>query len=349
MWLSGCVRDSIVKNKPVTIKDIAKRLGISYSTVSRALSPHAAHLVKDQTRSIVQQTAHEMDYSPNLMARTLLKGGEGVLGLLTYHLSLESYGRQIHHFLRMAGEQGYQILIAATVDQISRSPEDDQVKQIRQLESRGVDGLLINTRGDEGESARIVKAVKGRFPVETYCYPAGDMNGVAVDHASGFFEMTEHLIGLGHERICFLGEDWVRTNGPSAMGKGYFAAMRKHGLTPRRAAIKSIGSYSGYRLGKELGSRFTALVCCSDNTALGVCRGLSDSGTSVPGDVAVTGFGDMALSAYTTPALTTLSIPYEEIAQLAMRDILRQLRGETTPCRHTLKPRLIVRESCGVK
>ncbi len=338
-----------MKNKPVTIKDIAKRLGISYSTVSRALSPHAVHLVKDQTRRIVQQTANDMDYSPNLMARTLLKGGGGILGLLTYHVSLEPFGRQIHHFLRMAGEHGYQILITATADQISQSPGDDQIKQIRQLESLDVDGLLINTRGDEAESDRIIKTVKGKLPVETYCYPTGAMNGVELDHASGFLEMTEYLIGLGHERICFLGEDWVRTNGPSAMGKGYYTAMRKHGLTPRRAEVESTGTESGYRLGKELGSRFTALVCCCDYTALGVCRGLSDSGIRVPCDVAVTGFGDMDLSAYITPSLTTLSIPYEEIAQLAMRDILRQVRGETTPRRHTLKPRLIVRESCGAK
>ena len=338
-----------MRKKPVTIKDIAKHLGISYSTVSRALSSHAAHLVKDQTRRIVQQTAYDMDYSPNLMARTMLKGGEGILGLVTYHVSLESFGRQIHHFLRMAGEHDYQILIAATTDQVSQSPEDDQVKQIRQLESRGVDGLLINTRGDEAESARIIKAVNGKLPVETYCYPAGAMNGVVVDHASGFFVMTEHLIGLGHERICFLGEDWVRTNGPSAMGKGYYTAMRQHGLTPRRAEVDSTGTESGYRLGKALGSRFTALVCCCDYTALGVSRGLSDSGIRVPGDVAVTGCGDMDLSAFITPALTTLSIPYENIAQLAMRDILQQLRGETTPRQHTLKPRLIVRESCGAK
>ena len=339
-----------MKNRPVTIKDIAKRLGISYSTVSRALSPHASHLVKDQTCRIVQQTANDMNYSPNLMARTFLKGDRGILGLLTYQVRLESFGRQIHHFLRMAGEHGYQILIVAAADQISQSPGDDQVRQIRQLESRGVDGLLINTRGDEAESVRIINTVKGKLPVETYYYPADAMNGVVLDLASGFFEMTEHLIGLGHERICFLGEDWVRTNGPSAMGKGYFTAMRKHGLTPRRAEVESTtGTESGYRLGKELGGRFTALVCCCDYTALGVCRGLEDSGIHVPGDMAVTGFGDMDISAYTTPALTTLSIPYEEIAQRAMQDILRQVRGDTNSRRHTLKPRLTVRESCGAK
>ncbi len=338
-----------MKKRPITIKDIAKRLGISFSTVSRALSPHASHLVNEETRGMVQQTAKDMDYSPNLMARTFLKGSGGVLGLLACQVRLEPFGRQIHHFLRTAGEHGYQILITADSDQISQAPGDDQVKQIRQLESRGVDGLLVTTRGDESESARISTTVKDKIPVETYCYPVDGLNAVILDHASGFFEMTEHLIGLGHERICFLGEDWIRTSGPSTLGKGYYAAMRKHGLTPRRSAVDAPRTASGYRLGKELRNRFTALVCCCDYTALGVCKGLADSGISVPGDVAVTGFGDMDVSAYVYPALTTLNIPYEEIAQAAIQDLLQQLDDHAQPGQHTLKPRLVVRESCGAR
>ena len=336
-----------MKRKPVTIKDIAHRLGISYSTVSRALSPHVSHLVKEQTRRDIQQAAEEMNYAPNLMARTLLKGEGGILGLSFSQVNLESFGKLIHHFLRLAGENGYQVLIAATVDRLAHSPGDNQVNQIKQLESRGVEGLLVNARGDEAESARIAGAVKGKLPMASCYYPVGDMNGVVLDYAYGFFEMTEHLIGLGHERICFLGDDWVRTCGSSSMGKGYYKAMRKHGLTPRRAEVDPIRTESGYRLAKKLRNRFTALVCCCDNTAIGVCRGLADLEINVPEEVAVTGCGDMAISAYTTPALTTLIMPYEDIARIAIEDILGQLQDSVPPRHHILKPQMIIRESCG--
>lgn len=336
-----------MKEKPVTIKDIARRLGISYSTVSRALSPHASHLVKEGTRKIVQQAAREMNYSPNLLARNLLKGGGGILGLLTYDVSMESFRRHLHHFLDIAADYGYQIVVAAVADSSSQRLGDDQVKQIRQLESYGVDGFLINTRGDEAESVQVVQAVNGKLPVETFPYKTGNANGAALDHASGFFEMTCHLIALGHEKICFLGADWTQANGPSAMGKGYLMAMRANGLPPSRVDVETNRTDSGYLLGRELGRRYTALVCCCDNTALGVCKGLADAGLRVPDDVAVTGYGDLDVSAYVFPALTTLSIPYEEIARVAIQNIVGQIQHAVNLRQRILKPTLVVRESCG--
>ena len=336
-----------VRNRPVTIKDIARRLGISYSTVSRALSSGRSHLVKEQTRLLVRQTAEDMEYSPNLMAQTFVKGTGGVLGLLIDRIGPEIIGRQINHLVRIAGRHGYQILVAAAADRITPSPEDERVEQLMQLKSRDVDGVLIQAAGDEAGSARGVHAALGKLPAATFGPAADDMTGVSLDLASGIQEVTEHLIGLGHERICFLGEDRVRADGPPALERGYRNGMRKHGLAPRLAPVEAVRTRSGYHLGKELGGRFTALVCCCDYTALGVCRALIESGVRVPDDVAVTGFGDSEVSAYVSPSLTTLSIPFEDIALTAIRGILRQLQGQPAPRGRSFKPHLTVRESCG--
>lgn len=339
----------LVRNRPVTIKDIARRLGISYSTVSRALSSRRSHLVKERTRLLVEQTAEEMDYSPNLMAQTLVQGTGGVLGLLTNRIGPEITGRQINHLVRIAGRQGYQVLVAAAAGQTASALEGERVEQLMQLTSRDVDGILIQTIGDEAESARIVHAAPGRLPVATFGYAADEMTGVSLDLASGIQEVTRHLIGLGHERICFLGEDGIRADGLPALGKGYRDAMRKHGLSPRLAPVEAARTQSGYHLGKELGGRFTALVCCCDYTALGVCRALIESGVRVPGDVAVTGCGDFEISAYVSPSLTTLSIPFEDIALAAVQGILRQLQGLPASRGSSFKPHLTVRESCGAR
>ncbi|MCY3772604.1 MAG: LacI family DNA-binding transcriptional regulator [Gemmatimonadetes bacterium] len=338
-----------MRNRPVTIKDIARRLGISYSTVSRALSSQRSHLVKERTRLLVEQAAEDMDYSPNLMAQTFVKGRGGVLGLLANRIGSEIAGRQIHHLVRTAGGHGYQVLVAAAANRTASALEDERVEQLMQLTSRDIDGILIQTIGDEAESAPTVHAAPGGLPVVTFGYAADDMTGVSLDLASGIQEVTEHLIGLGHERICFLGEVGIRADGLPALGKGYRFAMRKHGLAPRLAPVEAARTRSGYHLGKELGGRFTAFVCCCDYTALGVCRALIESGVHVPDDVAVTGCGDFEVSAYVSPSLTTLSIPFEDIAFAAVQGILRQLRGRPVPRERSFKPHLTVRESCGAR
>ncbi|MCY3871445.1 MAG: LacI family DNA-binding transcriptional regulator [Gemmatimonadetes bacterium] len=336
-----------MKKNQATIKDIARKLGISYSTVSRALSPHASVLVKEKTRELVRQTAAEMDYSPNLMARGIVMGKTGTLGLLTYQIFQEAFGRQTDQILKEAEEQDYQIMMGVASNRIPQSSRADETARIKQLISWGVDGLLIHTRGDEGESERILDAVKGRVPVVTLHYPVENLSGVVLDYVANFSGATEHLIKLGHEQIGFIGEDWNESSPVSAKGKGYLLAMEQHGLTPKRIPVSDIFAESGYRLGKELGGRFTALVCRDDYTAVGVCKGLRESGLRIPEDVAVVGSGDIDVSAYVTPSLTTLVTPYEAIAQAAMDLMLEQLEEQNNPRQITLKSHLVVRESCG--
>ena len=336
-----------MKKRQVTIKDIARKLGISHSTVSRALSPHASIVVKPETRDLVRQIAADMDYSPNLMARGVVMGKTGTLGLLTYQITREQYGTLTDQFLKRADNENYQILLRVSANRRRLARIDDQTTQIKQLISWGIDGLLINTRGDEGESERILNVVNGQVPVVVFFYPTENLSGVVLDHAEGYYEATEHLIKLGHERICFLGSHWDDNTPISNKANGYSLAMRKHGLTPQYTPVSDIYAESGYRLGKELGDQFTALVCRDDYTAIGVCRGLQELGLRVPEDVAVVGSGDIDLATYVTPSLTTIAYPYKTLAQTAMKLMLEQIEGQTTPRQITLKSRLVVRESCG--
>ena len=338
-----------MKKKQATIKDIARELKISHSTVSRALSEdrNVSALVKEETRKRVQQKATQLDYSPNLMAQGFVTGKTSTLGLLTYHIFQELYAHQADQVLRTADKQGYQILIATMTISRGLHAPDDQTRQLKQLLSRGIDGLFIHTRGDEEESERILDIVRGRVPVVTFPYPTQNLSGVVEDAMANYYEATEHLIRLGHERIGFIGADWNKNEVGSAKAKGYLLAMQKHGLTPKRIAGKTFPTKPTHRLGKRLADRFTALVCREDYTALIACRGLWEAGFRVPDDVAVIGNGNLEVAKYTTPALTTLAIPFEAIAEAAMKLMLEQLEGEDTPRQITVKSRLIVRESCG--
>ncbi|MDE2810282.1 MAG: LacI family DNA-binding transcriptional regulator [Gemmatimonadota bacterium] len=339
-----------MKKKQTTIRDIARQLGISHSTVSRALSenPKESALVMEKTRKRVEQKAAEMDYRPNLMARGISTGKTGTLGLLTYEISHEPSSRQTDQILRAADRQNYQIVMGLATNRLHMARLDNQIKHIKQLLSRGIDGLLIHTRGDQGESERILDAVGGRVPVVTFHDPTPNLSGVVLDETTGFCEATEHLIQLGHERIGFIGSDWNKSVVGSAKAKGYLLVMQKRGLIPKRIPDYLFAEEPVYQLSKGLSiESFTAFVCRDDYVAIDVCRGLGELGLRVPEDVAVVGNDDIDVAARMTPALTTLAIPYEEIAEMAMDLILEQLQGQDEPRHIVLESPLVVRESCG--
>ena len=335
--------------KRVTTREIAGRLGISHMTVSRALSvdPKVSALVAEKTRKRVEKTATEMGYTPNLLAKAFLTGRSATLGLLTYRIHRETFGSQADQILRAARRQNYQVLLSLAAERFSASSLEDQAEQIVEMIGRGVDGLLINTRGSTTESERILDTVKGRVPVVTFVHPTGpDLSAVELDDTASFSEITTHLVRLGHERIGFLGSDWSRDRVGSAKARGYLQAMQEHGLSPERLPATALAQ-SGYELGQAVRDRFTAYVCRSDYIAIGLCRGLREAGLRVPEDVAVVGAGDLELSAYYSPALTTLQTPYEQIAEAVMELMLQQLQGNGSPRKVTLTHRLVVRESCG--
>ena len=322
-----------MRKKQVTIKDIARRLGISHMTVSRALSPNpmVSALVAEKTRKRVERMVTEMGYTPNLLARAFVTGRTGTLGLLAFKIYRETFGSQADQILRAADRQNYQILVSLAANRFSAASLDDQIRQIKKLMARGVDGLLINTRGEEDESERILNTVQDRVPVVTFGHPTTqDLSGVVLDDTASSAEVTAHLIRLGHQRIGFIGSDWNQNRVGSAKGRGYFQAMQEHSLTPERLPATPL-IRSGYQLGQTVRDRFTAYVCRSDYLAIGLCRGLREAGLRVPEDVAVVGSGDLDVSAYFTPALTTLQTPYEQIAETVMDLMLEQAAGYPGP------------------
>ena len=285
-------------------------------------------LVTAETRKRVLQKAAELDYTPNLLALGFVTGKTNTLGLLTHHISREMSANQTAHIMTAAKRHDYEIVVGMPTDRFPRA-EDDQIKDIKKLLSRGIDGLLIDTRGVVVESEVILHAVGELVPVVTFHYPIPKLSGVVLNNTTSFCGATEHLIRLGHERIGFVGTDWNTNNLGSDKGKGYLMAMQKHGLTPQRIPVKTGFLEPAYQHGKKLvGEPFTALVCRSDYTAIGICRGLQESGLRVPEDVAVVGYGNIEVGAYVTPALTTLATPREAIAEAVMELMLEQLEGQ---------------------
>lgn len=346
----GTLPSRSMRDRPATIRDIARELGLCYSTVSRALSadPEASRRVAEETRRRVRHKAEEMRYRPNVLAQGMATGRTGTMGVLTYRNHWEAPWRQVEQILRTVEGRGYQALIALSRRRRSMSSLHEHARQISQLLSRGIDGLLIEASGWEGEAESIRDAVGDRAPVVTFGHPLQGLSGVAVDESAGFFKATEHLIRLGHRRIGFIGTDWSRSITGSSKGRGYLRAMRTHGLHPRRIPRKSFPAKPSQDLSHELAAEFTALLCRCDPTAMGVCRGLGEAGLRVPEDLAVVGRGNSGTGALLTPALTSLATPFGAVAEAAM-ELMAEPQGQRPPRHVVVAPHLVVRESCGAK
>ena len=329
----------------VTIKDIAKRAGVSHTTVSRAL--HGNALISDETGRRICKLAAEMGYQPSAAARSLKTHRSQVLGVIVSSLDDPFFSEILQGIEDCAQEGGYNLFIAAS----QHDPQREQ-KIVRTLMEHRVDGVIIC-------STPFSKA-QGRHLLE-YGFPIVVVNNQSAegfrysiyhDDVDGSRQMTRHLIGLGHRRIAYLGNS---LSGRTTLDRlaGFRQEMQAAGLPVPATYEHQVAGGSPMRglAGAEyflsLPARPTAIVCFNDQLATGMLRGLRDAGLEVPADISVTGFDNITFSAYTHPPLTTFDQPKRFIGVETARLLLGLLRQEPDSAEKviTLKGRLLVRAS----
>ncbi len=337
---------------PVTLKDIAQKVGYSITTVSRALAGYDD--VAESTRQLVTKTAAEMGYHPNATARRLQKQRSDTIGFIisTFgpRFSDPYFSETLAGIGNAAAEQDYDVLVST---RSPGTPEEMQAYE-RFVQGRRVDGMLVvRTRKHD---TRIVYLLEQQFPFVA-CGRSrveGDFCYLDTDGTAGICEATHHLINLGHRRIAiilppenmmFAHYRWL----------GFEEAMAGAGLPIDEMLVEygDLTEHSGYEVGRTFLTRDdppSAIVACNDLMALGVISAAQGLGLTVGRDVAVTGFDDVTLAAHSHPPLTTVRQPIYEIGRRICDMLIHLLRGETLEERHViLEPQLVVRESCGAK
>ncbi|MDY6878490.1 MAG: LacI family DNA-binding transcriptional regulator [Chloroflexota bacterium] len=336
---------------PVTLQDVATKLGVSVATVSRALAGYAG--VAPATRERVLRTAKEMGYHPNITARRLQKQRTDTIGFIipTFgpRFSDPYFSEILAGIGNAAAEQDYDVLVSTC----SPDTPDEMQAYERFAQGRRVDGMLVVRI--RGHDARIAYLLEHKFPFvafgrsrvgDDFCY-------LDVDGSAGIREATRHLINLGHRRIAiilppenltFAHYRWL----------GFEEAMVEGGLPIEQTLVEygELTERSGYEVGSAFLARDdppSAIVACNDLMALGVISAAQGLGLTVGRDVSVTGFDDVSLAAHSHPPLTTVRQPIYEIGQRICRMLIRLIEGKTLEeCHVILKPQLILRESCGV-
>ncbi|RXH54326.1 LacI family DNA-binding transcriptional regulator [Granulicella sibirica] len=324
------------------LKMLAAHLGLSPSTISLVLNNVPGRSIPEATRERVRAAAREFNYQPSLIARKLQGKRVNTIGIMLPELG-EGYHSQV---ISGAGEllirEGY---FYFTVHHRHRSELVRAYPEL--LEARGVEGILaIDTHLEESPMLPTV-LVAGRSELP-------GVSNVILDSALGARLALGHLYDLGHRDIVYMrgqpfsADTEVRWAATLAVAETLGLSVDEERVIRLEQDSHSpeIG-YPGIKKILEAGTRFTAVVCFNDVSAMGVIRALSDAGLRIPEDVSVIGYDDVQSAAYHVPSLTTIRQPLQKMGEIAAQTLLAKLAGMPTEDLMQVEPELIARESTG--
>ncbi|MFQ6059312.1 MAG: LacI family DNA-binding transcriptional regulator [Anaerolineae bacterium] len=331
-----------------TIKDVARLAGVSTATVSYVINNSAS--VSEETRERVLAAIKQLDYHPNVVAKSLQGRRTNTIGFILSskmrRISDPFFVELISGIADEAANHGFYLLL-------SSCPQGAQEGEVyRELIKTGrVDGLIVaDTRiNDE----RLSYLIRERAPFVAFGRADRDLDFpyVDVDGFAGVYEGVQHLIARGHRRIGLIKipEELVCAGHRFA---GYRAALQDNGLAFDRALVRQgdLSQDSGYRAMADLldSTSPSAVMVCSDVMAFGAMTAVREQGLKVGQDVAVVGFDDIQMAAHSHPPLTTIRQPIYDIGTRLVRMLIQLLTEGEVEERHViLKPTLVVRRSSG--
>ena len=334
-----------MNNHSVTIKDIAKILGISKSTVSRALSEHSD--VHTETREKVLALARKLQYQPNAIALNLKQQRTNTIGVIIPETENPFFARAVSGIQRAANRAGYNVMVCQSSE--SRRTEESNLKS---LIATRVDGLLISMSRETDTTDHFDAIFQKNIPVvffDRICKTL-DTAQVITNNYEIAFEATQYLISQGCRRIATI-------TGPRHLYtsfnrfQGYMDALTKNNLefNPDYLLLSdfskdNIEAYTRHLI--DLKEPPDAIFAKNDLIAIEMMHIIKKRGLSIPRDIAVLGFNNEPISRFVEPALSTVDHPAHDIGAASAELLLSQIKGENHhPVKKTIKCSLVIRES----
>lgn len=339
-----------------TSAEVARRAGVSRTTVSFVLNGVRDRGISEATRVRVLAVADELGYRPNIAARTLAGGASATVGLVmpqATHLYDDVFLAHLVGSINEACHRaGLKMLIEST-DGEGREP-GGFVDLVR---SRRIDGLVVVNlrRGEHDHLRQLAAAGIPLVVLGSGRDGTGDFHTLGTDNHRGATLAVNHLLDLGHRCIAHVGFAPSEFHSVSERERGWHEALTARGITPEPSwvACADISAESGWRATRELLARgvpFTALFVGNDTIAFGALRALREAGRRVPEDVAVVGYDDLPLAPFAAPPLTTIRTDPIRHGREAM-EILLALMAEPggVAAHREIGATLVVRASCGAE
>ncbi|MGC8787258.1 MAG: LacI family DNA-binding transcriptional regulator [Anaerolineae bacterium] len=328
-----------------TMKDIAEAAGVSVATVSHVINE--TRYVSDELRARVLKAMEELNYHPNILARSLRLGKTHTIALIVPDNS-NPFFAEIARVAEMIGfENDYSVILCNSNKSVER-----EAAYLEVLIAKKVDGIIFIAAGSNQEHLQELAREGIPVVVADRDVPQTLADVVLVNHEQGAYDATNYLISLGHRRIaCIAGPSPLTPSGDRV--RGYKRALAEAGIPfDERLVVPCTESYLSGETAMEklldLDRPPTAVFAYNDMIAIGVLRALANAGLRVPGDISIVGFDDIFLASALVPSLTTVAQPIVELATLATELLISRIRGNNTQPgqRIMLETKLVVRESC---
>jgi DNA-binding LacI/PurR family transcriptional regulator len=332
------------KKKRAGLHDVAKLAGVSHTTVSRVLNEQ--QYVSEKTKSKVEKAMLQLDYRPNLHARSLVTRSSTTVGILIISDANLVGSLKILSEVSVEATKANFLTSITTYD---RNADESLRHAMFRLLDQGLAGIVVISARKEGLN-ELVEWANG-LPL-VFCKAGPDNFGyrIKLENEIAAYRATHQLISLGHKKI-------VHFSGPKGLidsddrREGFERAMREAGLVPDMVYEGDWSADSGYKLGKDLiasGKKFTAVFSGNDKMALGLIHALNQKRLEVPRDVSIVGFDDLEESKHYRPALTTVRQDFSEFGSRAIAMLQAQISGGGKPNFEELNPELVLRNSCDV-
>lgn len=331
-------------NKPATIKDIAKQLNISISTVSRAM--RNAPDVNADTRKAVIALSEELSYQPNKLALSLKQKQTHNIGVIVPNLDYV-LATMVKGIDEVALEAGYTVMVCQSNESFGR-----EIVNTRRLLDSLVDGFIISVSSETKVFDHFRKIQEKQMPMVVFdrVTPHLTAPSVRIDNMDGGVQATEHLIEQGYKRIAILA-------GPRNLGisnsrlEGYISALKKSNIKPDQDLIVHCDFNQDYAYLATLEllamkKRPDAIFTISDRMAIGAMLAIKEKGLSMPQDIGLVGFNNEPVTRLVTPSISSVDQPAFELGKIAAKLFIERVHNEDmNNIEEILKPKLFVRES----
>ena len=328
--------------KRASIKDIARLANVSHSTVSRALSRNPS--ISVETADRIRRIAQESGYRPSAAARSLVTRRTGTIGVVVTTIADPFAAEVVRGIEDAANDYDYSVILAN-----SNADPDREMKVVRTLEERRVDGIVVTSSRLGSVYATLLSDTRVPIVLLNNQHPSEFLHSVMIANVDASRAATQHLIDLGHTRIAYIGDQYG-CQSDSERFSGYCSALEAADIAFRPAYVvhgdgKPERGEEAMRRLFDLPEPPSAVFCYNDMTALGALRAAKHRGLHVPGDLSLVGFDDLFIAQYTDPPLTTVRQPMHEMGRKAVDTLLTLLEGSTSEHSAQVCGELVVRQS----
>jgi len=329
----------------VKLDDVAKVVGVSTATVSRAVNQPAR--VSEEVRARVIEAAERLGWVPNAAGKALASLRTFTVGVIIPTLSHENFAVELEFLQEALARAGYTVLVA-----FNAYDHRLAYHQTRTLLERGVEGIVLLGESYEPKLFELLEVQQIPY-VTIYSFdPSSARPSIGVDNRSAFRQLTEYLVRMGHREIGLIAQSTEGNDRAMARISGVMDVLKENGLRMRdeHMVVSHWSVGEGRQCFRQIMSTSfqpTALVCTNDYFAIGALIESSTMGIRVPHDLSIVGFDDLEIAKHFNPPLTTMRSPDREIGASAARMLVDRIEGRAPPLRVELPAELVVRGSSG--